>query len=351
MLEYKVIVVGSGPGGSACAKALKEEAVDVLVIEKFKLPRHKTCSGILYGQTQALLKKCFGVLPPEEVYCKPEIINASDILEWRKDGSFSNYVWELSKDGEDFSKEYQNIWRSKFDYWLLKESGADYKDNCRFQNYTSEGDKIKVEVSSPDGGKEEFLCSYLVGADGSTSRVRALLAPDGDEQSMECVVSYGYYRFADAGELKDRHWYVFLKPELGDIIACVHQKDDTLALCAGGFKGCDLKGYIKNFKEFLSGNFKVVFKDAVREEGCMLKLAQPYFGRDNVFLVGDAAGLMYLNGEGISAAIDSGYRAGGAIAGGIKEGNDLVASYTENMADIVKHMQLCMENMRFVVPK
>ncbi|MBW1838684.1 MAG: FAD-dependent monooxygenase, partial [Deltaproteobacteria bacterium] len=71
MEEYQVIIVGSGPAGSACAKALHDEGITVLVIEKEGLPRHKICSGILFGQTQVLLKEYFGTLPPKEVYCKP----------------------------------------------------------------------------------------------------------------------------------------------------------------------------------------------------------------------------------------------------------------------------------------
>ena len=67
MEEHQVIIVGAGPAGSACAKALKEEEIDVLIIEKEKLPRHKTCSGVLFGQTQVLLKEYFGQLPPKSV--------------------------------------------------------------------------------------------------------------------------------------------------------------------------------------------------------------------------------------------------------------------------------------------
>jgi len=79
MEEYPVIIVGSGPAGSACAKALGEEGIKSLVIEKGTLPRHKTCSGILFGQTQVLLKKLFSAIPPEEVYCEPKVIKASNI--------------------------------------------------------------------------------------------------------------------------------------------------------------------------------------------------------------------------------------------------------------------------------
>ena len=73
MEEHQVIVVGGGPSGAACAKALNDKGIDVLVIEKEELPRHKTCSGILFGQTQVLLKELFGTLPPKDVYCRPEI--------------------------------------------------------------------------------------------------------------------------------------------------------------------------------------------------------------------------------------------------------------------------------------
>ena len=49
MDKYQVIIVESGPAGSACARALKDEGIEVLLVEKEKLPRHKTCTGILLG--------------------------------------------------------------------------------------------------------------------------------------------------------------------------------------------------------------------------------------------------------------------------------------------------------------
>ena len=98
MVDYPVIIVGPGPAGAACAKALKDEDIEALVIEKESLPRHKTCSGVLFGQTQVLLKEYFGALPPEEVYCEPKIPEASNILEWDREKGFSNYVWEIPKE-------------------------------------------------------------------------------------------------------------------------------------------------------------------------------------------------------------------------------------------------------------
>jgi len=36
MAEHQVIIAGSGPTGSACAKALKEEKIDVLLIVGYR---------------------------------------------------------------------------------------------------------------------------------------------------------------------------------------------------------------------------------------------------------------------------------------------------------------------------
>src|SRR5690242_18692700 len=40
-----VIVVGGGPAGSSAAYTLAKQGLDVLVLEKQKMPRYKTCGG------------------------------------------------------------------------------------------------------------------------------------------------------------------------------------------------------------------------------------------------------------------------------------------------------------------
>lgn len=44
---YDVIVIGAGPAGSTCAKVLSEKGCRVLLVEKFKMPRYKSCSEVL----------------------------------------------------------------------------------------------------------------------------------------------------------------------------------------------------------------------------------------------------------------------------------------------------------------
>ncbi|MBU1055820.1 MAG: FAD-dependent monooxygenase [Proteobacteria bacterium] len=341
---YQVVIAGGGPAGAACAKALSDNGVKSLVLERKKLPRHKCCSGILMGQTRDLLEKYFGGLPPESVYCNPKIINRNDIIAWtEKDGNFV-YEWEIPKDGKEFSPEFLNIWRGKFDHWMLKQSGAVIKERCSFSGFTADKDKLKLDVMQ-GGSKTRIECSYLVGADGGDSLVRRAFDPSFEERLTELVVYQVYYKCLDPGEFKEGPWYVFLG-NIGDCMASIHKKDDVLTLVVGAFK---MKGgykrLMKEFEDFLAARFKMKLADKVRSEGTamndMFLRGDFCFGGGRILLAGEAAGLIYLNGEGISVAIDSGYRAGSAIARSIKGEGAAFDIYYNGSEDIRKHVGLC----------
>jgi len=53
--HFNVIVIGAGPGGATAAFELAKAGVKTLLIEKQKLPRHKTCGGgLTYKVAQAI---------------------------------------------------------------------------------------------------------------------------------------------------------------------------------------------------------------------------------------------------------------------------------------------------------
>jgi flavin-dependent dehydrogenase len=357
MEAYPVVIVGAGPAGCACAKALQDEGVEALMVESETLPRHKICSGVLFGQTQVLLKQMFGGLPPQHVYCDPHTIAAAGIQEWRDDQGWVPYVWELPKGAQSFPDTYLNIWRKAFDSWLVTASGARCRDNCpvRSVSDTGEGvsvtllqrDRLQVDTRNKDGGLQTITCRYLVGADGGNSRVRACV-DSVSGQGPEIVIYQAYFRFEDTGSWQDGSWNVFFKPEIGDILACVHRKDDLLTLCVGGMKGRNLKHSMQAFKDFLAGHFQIVFGDLERVEGCLMRPGPAFLGVGRVLLAGEAAGLIYLNGEGISAALDSGYRAGTSIANAVKNGGDALGLYAGSMEDVLQHAQVCAQNMHFM---
>jgi flavin-dependent dehydrogenase len=345
--KHQVIIVGAGPAGATCAKALHDRGIDVLVIDRARFPRHKTCSGILFGQTQVLLQNYFGCLPPESVYCSQPMINASAIREWKPEQGYSDYVWEIAKDGQAFPDAYHNIRRADFDHWLIAQSGAELRDGCSVRAVRSAHDGVQITVRC-DGRESELACEYMIGADGGNSTVRKLLDPRWAVESPTVLAYQTYTYFQSRGELPEDQWTVFFKPEIGDILSCVHQKDDTLVLCVGGFKGRSLKKSMQAFKEFLSREFHVVFGSQQRDEGCLIRMAPPHFGQERVVLAGEAGGFIYLNGEGISAAMDTGYRAAVAVVGALGDGGSALDRYQAGSADIVAHMQTCMQQLHFL---
>jgi flavin-dependent dehydrogenase len=236
-------------------------------------------------------------------------------------------------------------------------SEVDYEDNRVLSGFSVDNDKVTVEIchkdeagidqKSNEKAVDENSCLYLIGADGSNSKVRRFIDSSWSKDCPRIIAYQSYMRFSDSGSLKDGSWNVFFEPEISDVLCSVHRKDDFLTLCVGGFKGRNLKQSMEKFKNLLSEKFNVVFEKEERWEGCVIRQASVNLGNGRVVLTGDAAGLMYLNGEGISAAIDSGYRAGKAVAKAIHKGIPAVELYKEQSRDILTHMIMCYKNMHF----
>ncbi|MDY6861667.1 MAG: FAD-dependent monooxygenase [Thermodesulfobacteriota bacterium] len=104
--NYDVIIIGSGPSGASTAKSLTEKGLRALILEKESLPRYKCCSGILFGEAQELLKKYFGKLPPEELYCKPKILNESNVKGYRENEGFFQWYRQWPKKDKAFSRDF-----------------------------------------------------------------------------------------------------------------------------------------------------------------------------------------------------------------------------------------------------
>ena len=66
---YDVMVVGAGSAGCTAAKVLAEKGYKVLLVEKFRMPRYKSCSGVLIKKSMELVKKYFGEAVPESAMC------------------------------------------------------------------------------------------------------------------------------------------------------------------------------------------------------------------------------------------------------------------------------------------
>lgn len=56
-MNFDVIILGAGPAGTACAKALGESGLSVCLVEKASFPKNKTCAGILTYKTVKMLEQ------------------------------------------------------------------------------------------------------------------------------------------------------------------------------------------------------------------------------------------------------------------------------------------------------
>lgn len=156
-----VLIVGAGPAGSVCDSLLKQAGVECLIVDQATFPRDKVCGGGLTVKAWRLLDNLLPGLkydyrPIYRMRCQFE---NDPVCEFR-----SEYEIRMTR-------------RKDFDYSLvqyyLSHGGELIKGS--FARYEKQNDgRVIVTLKSGD----QISCRYLVGADGSNSRVRRCLKPD-----------------------------------------------------------------------------------------------------------------------------------------------------------------------------
>ncbi len=323
MKKYDVVITGSGPSGAAAAKGLVNEGLSVLVLEKKRLPRYKICSGIIFKKSQDITEKYFGEIP-ESAYVTPEYLKG--VRFWSDDENYKDYPF--NKDGIGAP----NIWRSEYDYWLVKNSGAEIKDCCTLTDFNETDDYLLLKAH--DNLKDtvvEIKCRYLISAEGGKSVIRAKLCPE-FEKGLKWFTAYQNY-YEGNSNLDPDFYHGFLGPQYGEVYAWFSVKDGLQVFGTAAAKGKKIRPYLVKYTELLEKKFGLKCGKMVRKSGCIGNNMCPegkfYLGKDNVLLVGEAAGFLNAFGEGISCALTSGLFAAEAISKGIKSGSNALGLYTD----------------------
>lgn len=320
--KYDVVVVGGGVAGSVAARFSAKSGLKTLLVEKFKTPRNKPCSGIQFEYFEKLI----GEKIPREVLCKNELYKVEIVTP--KGKVLKGKIKML------------NFWRSTFDSWLNSlavDAGAEFRDSTLLVDFTEEGDRIFVKLVS-GSTIYEVETRYLIGADGMLSSVRRKLrAQDFDRKASGAAINY--YFVGDA-KLDPNTLYMFFNREFCPLMfAWVYLKDDKWVIGTGA--NSNPLEYAERFYNYVKEKYELRGK-IVRREGFSSTLKSTvYLGEGRVLVVGDAAGLVDLyRGVGMDNAALSGRLAVRAIARAEEEGLEAAEAYKSLMKKVVKKIEV-----------
>ena len=302
MIACDAVVVGGGPAGSSCARALGAAGWRVAVLDRARFPRDKVCAGWLtpdvfplIDATPSAYRAC-GLTLQEITGFRTRVIGAAPIE--------TRYPRTIS----------YAIRRCEFDAFLLRHAGAHVIEDTAVSSIrqTPRGWEVNGLVEAP----------VLVGAGGHFCPVARHLR-GGPDTASPVVAREAEFRL----EKRDDVDLVAQVPELlfsRDLQGygwCV-RKDGYVNVGIGRRDSRHFNEHMRSFCDLVARTMNVRAPSDVQWRGHAYLAAgvgpRPVIG-DGVLLVGDAAGLAYPeSGEGIRPAIESGLLAADVLiqAGG-----------------------------------
>ena len=291
---YDVIVVGAGPTGATTAKALADSHLKVLIVERMKLPRYKSCSGVLIKKSMDLVQQYFGKAVPVSAMCTPTD-NHGMIL---TDDKGKEYIFE---------QEGVNIWRSSFDNWLTEkavEAGAELRDCTSAISCEQSADHIELKLHSDKTYTEQ--ARYVIDCEGVTSVIKRKVLGT----TPEFITTFQTFNEGKI-DLDLHYFYAYLQPELSEYDAWFNVKDEILVLGVAVKETNKMLRYYDNFIRYMTENHGLAITKTMKRErwlmprirsGCKLD-----YGMGRLFFAGEVAGFLNPMGEGISAGMESGH--------------------------------------------
>jgi flavin-dependent dehydrogenase len=297
---YDAIIIGAGPAGCASARELALNGYKVLLVEKFKMPRNKSCSGILIKKSVELVRQYFGEDVPACAMCRPA----------------DNRGMILTNDrGQEyrFEQEGLNVWRSSFDYWLATKAaaaGAELRDETAALSCEEQENCVLVNLKSDAYYSEK--ARFVVVCDGAAGSIRRRLinAPG------SFITTYQTYN-KGAIDLDDHYFYAYLQPHLSEYDAWFNVKDDYLMLGVAVKDAGKIEHYYSEFMAYMKKYHKAKIDAQEKSEKWIMPRIMPgcpvEYGCGKILFAGETAGFLNPMGEGISAGMESGYAAAKAI--------------------------------------
>lgn len=321
---YDAVVIGAGPAGCTAAKVLADRGARVVLAERHKLPRYKSCSGMLIRKTLRLTEEYFGEKVPASVCCEPT--------------ENKGMVFTDDKGKEyRFEQEGLNVWRSGFDGWLAEkaaESGAKLLDGCGAVSVSDEGGCVKVGLKN---GKT-LTAGFALICEGAAGQLKSAIIG----KKPEYVTTFQTFNKGSI-ELDHHYFYAYLQPELSEYDAWFNVKDNLLVLGVSVMDREKIPFYYREFISYMEKCHKLKIFEQIKEEKWVMPLITPDFevcrGVGRILFCGESAGWLNPMGEGISAAMESGCAAAVSVSENPNAPMEVLERYKELTEGVTDYMK------------
>ena len=310
MTDYDVVVAGGGPGGAACAVALVRRGVPagrILVLDKARFPREKPCGGGLTGH-------CTDAMAALGLACDvPSVASPAARVRF---GSFDRTV--------KLARPVVIVRRDEYDASLLRQAqdlGVTVAQGEALRGYEVAAGAVELGTQA-----RRLRTRVLIGADGVASQIRRRLIPrEGPPIRLFKA------ELPARGAQSDAMLYDFspMARGLRGYLWIFPVADGRLNVGLMHYPSRPLSG----------AELVRLLREGLRVHGVELGDAQPRgwpawgyepgaaVSAPHVLVLGDAAGIDALTGEGIGVAMEHAIVAAGAAAGALDRGDFGFAGY------------------------
>lgn len=328
MVDYDVIIAGGGIAGSVAAKFAAKAGLKTLLIEKYKTPRSKPCSGIQFGYFEKIL----GEKIPQERLCNTKLTRVKLYL---PNGFHMTTPFPIL-----------NFMRKPFDAWLnqlAKQAGAEFRDETEILSAEENDNVVVATIKAKDQDPIQLSARYLLDATGLRPKLRMQMRPQ-DFEKTSSGATLNYYINGTA-DMNPHFLYQFWNIEWNDcMFAWVYVKSlddgkDYWVVGTGGLTGkvTDRQTKFYNYiKEKFHMNGEIVHKEGYSTTINMEGKERVWLGQGRILMVGDAAGLVdMVRGVGMDAAALSGRLVVKAIQQAEQKKTPVMEEYAKCMQKVV----------------